>query len=308
MPVEGAASKYDAHRGFAPPVAKLDTPMAARTVILMLAAALAAGATGCGRRPDEAAAPPDRAPVAPAETPARSATPPARETAPEPIPLGPRLVAMATLISRQQTDVARDRLQQYLQEHPDDGQAAFLLGLTYHREKRYTLARPWFESAAGLAPDYHPIHHFHGWCLYYLGDMPGARAAFERHLGLMPGEGDSHFGLGLIAVDDDRLDDARRRFLKAIELQEGNPKRQRDVSKAHARLADVHIRRGESQQARAELQRATELWPQHYAAFYKLSRVLNRLGESESADEALRLYRVWQARAEPPRGVPDPSS
>lgn len=272
--------------------------MACRTVILML---LAAAATGCGREPVRTA-------VVPVETPVPEVVPPASETAAAPIALGPQLVEFATMISRQQTDVARAGLQQYVEEHAGDGQAAFLLGLTYHREKRYTLARPWFESAAGLAPDYHPIHHFHGWCLYYLGDMPGARAAFERHLDVSPGEGDSHFALGLIALDEDRLDDAQRRFLQAIELQQGNPRRQRDVSKARARVADVHIRRGDLQQARAELQLATELWPQHYTAFYKLSRVLNRLGENDSADEAFRLYRQWQARSEPRRGVPEPSS
>lgn len=307
MPAGWVASKFDLHLRFVPD-ARLGSPMTGRTIIFFLAAVLAAGPSGCGREPDRAAIPPARTPVAPVETTAPAATPPGRETQEAPVALDPQLVAMATLISRQQTDIARARLQQYVEEHPDDGQAAFLLGLTYHREKRYTLARPWFESAAGLAPDYHPIHHFRGWCLYYLGDMRGARAAFERHLDLSPGEGDSNFALGLIAMDEDRLDDARRRFLHAIELQQGNPKRQRDVSKAHARLADVHILRGELQQARSELQLATGLWPQHYTAYYKLSRVLNRLGLNESADEAFRLYRVWQARAEPPRGVPEPSS
>ena len=307
MPAGVVASKFEVHLRFVPG-ARLGPPMTGRPIIPFLAAALAAGLSGCGPEPEQAAVPPARTSVAPAETPAPAATAPARETAAEPVTLDPRLVAMATLISRQQTDVARAKLQQYVLEHAEDGQAAFLLGLTYHREKRYTLARPWFESAAGLAPEYHPIHHFHGWCLYYLGDMRGARAAFERHLDVSPGEGDSNFALGLIALDEDRLDDARRRFLHAIELQQDNPRRQRDVSKAHARLADVHILRGELQQARSELQRATGLWPQHYTAYYKLSRVLNRLGLNESADEAYRLYRVWQARAASPRGVPEPSS
>ena len=266
------------------------------TGTLLLAAALTTGGCGdeTGPGSGSATAPPPEA-TAPATSTASTA----------PIPLGPELQAAAGLIGRQQTDSARVRLGPFIEAHPDDGKAAFLMGLTYHREKRYALARPWFESAAALAPEYHPTHHFHGWCLYYLGDMQGARAAFDRHLAFLPAEGDSHFALGLIALDEDRLDDARQRFRRAIELQQDNPRRVRDVSKAHARLADVHIRRGELEVARDELEIATSLWPQHYTAFYKLSRVLNRLGDNEAADEAFRLYRKWEARAEKPRGVPE---
>lgn len=266
--------------------------MAPRTPILVLATALAAAGGGCG---DEPAAGRPGAP-----TPAEPAGRPAR-----PESLSPELAWAARLIADRKTDQARTRLEAHVAEHPDDGQAAFLLGLTYHREKRYTLARPWFESALRLAPDYHTVHHFHGWCLYYLGDMPGARAAFNRHLEAVPGEGDSHFALGLIAFNDDRLDDAQRRFAAAIELQRDKPGRRRDVSKAHARLADVHVRRDELEQAKTQLLLATELWPQHYAAFYKLSRVLNRLGEDEAADEAFRQFRVWETRAARRRGVPE---
>ena len=266
--------------------------MAPRALILVLAAALAAVGGGCGDEP----------PAGRLEAP--SPAEPAGQPA-EPVSLSPELTAAARLIADRKTDEARTRLEAHVAEHPDDGQAAFLLGLTYHRQKRYTLARPWFESAVRLAPDYHTVHHFHGWCLYYLGDMPGARAAFNRHVEAVPGEGDSHFALGLIAFNDDRLDDAQRRFARAIELQRDKPDRRGDVAKAHARLADVHIRRDELEQARTQLLLATALWPQHYAAFYKLSRVLNRLGEPEAADEAFREFRVWEKRAAQRRGVPE---
>ncbi len=158
-----------------------------------------------------------------------------------------------------------------------------------------------------LAPEYHPTYHFRGWCLYWLGETGPARAAFKEHLRHAPTEGDSHFGLGVIDLDEDRLDDAERRFRRAIELQAGNPRRGKDVSKAHARLADIHIRRDDLPAARAELIAATGLWPEHYAAFYKLSRVLRRLGEDEAADEAFESYRIWQKRVRQKRGVPEPA-
>ncbi|MCZ6611316.1 MAG: tetratricopeptide repeat protein [Planctomycetota bacterium] len=218
--------------------------------------------------------------------------------------LNRELSAAFRLIGQGRTDVARPRLVSYLNQHPDDGRAEFLLGLTYHREKRYALARPRFTQAIELEPQYHPTYHFLGWCLYYLGETQAARVAFEQHLTFVATEGDSHFGIGLIAFDEDRLDDAELRFRTAIKLQADNPRRVRDVSKAHARLADVYIRRNALEDAKAQLQLATDLWPEHYAAFYKLSRVLTRLGEIEAAEEAFRLYKHWQERVRLRRGVP----
>ena len=226
----------------------------------------------------------------------------------EPIKLDGELSVVLRLIESHRTDRARTALAAYGEAHPPSGPAEFLTGLSYHREKRYGLARPHFERAIELTPGYHPTHHFLGWCCYYLGDTAASRQAFERHLQMAPSEGDSHFGLGLLDLDEDRLDAAEARFRRAIELQQDNPARDADVAKAHARLADVFIRRDQLDEARWHLEQATTLWPQHYAAFYKLSRVLTRLGENDQAQEAHRLYRLWQKRARPPRGVPEPEA
>ncbi len=218
--------------------------------------------------------------------------------------LDPDLAPIFALISQEQLGPARDQVTDYLQQNPQTGQAQFLLGLTYHREKRYALARPHFAKAAELSPQFHPTYHFYGWCLYYLGETEQARTAFREHLRLAPTEGDSHFALGLLAMDADQLDEAERRFRKAIELQADNPRRRRDVAKAHARLGDLYIRRERLELAKGHLLDATNLWPEHYAAYYKLHLVLNRLGEPEAAEKAFQQYRLWQQRAEQRRGLP----
>lgn len=218
--------------------------------------------------------------------------------------LDPDLAPIFALISENQLGLARDRVTDYLQQSSDSGQAQFLLGLTYHREKRYALARPHFAKAAELSPQFQPTYHFYGWCLYYLGKTEQARTAFQDHLRLAPTEGDSHFALGLLAMEDDQLDEAERRFHQAIELQIDNPRRRPDVAKAHARLGDLYIRQERLDAAQAQLETATNLWPQHYAAYYKLHLVLNRLGETEAAEEAFRQYRLWQRQAEQRRGLP----
>jgi tetratricopeptide (TPR) repeat protein len=222
--------------------------------------------------------------------------------------LPPELRAWARLIAAGRAAQAREELLRHLEQFPDDGRAEFLLGLTFHREKSYALALPHLEKAAGLAPEYHPVHHFLGWCRYYLGDMPGSRSALLEHLRLAPGEGDSHFALGLIDLDENRLDEAEAQFREAIRLQEARPERKREVSKAHARLADVYIRRENLEAARVHLETSTALWPEHYTAFYKLSRVLRRLGRTGEAEAAFQQYVFWQRQIESRRGVPEEGS
>ncbi len=285
-----------------PPVGKA---IALALVGLALGGLLPAGGCGGAKGNGGEAGPSDTPPAESAQT----STPPAASVSSSSLPpeLPPELKPVARLIGERRTALARQVLSAHLEGHPDDGHAEFLLGLSFHREKRYALAKPHFARAVELAPEYHPTYHFQGWCLYWLGETGPARTAFEAHLGHAPTEGDSHFGLGVIDLDEDRLDDAERRFRRAIELQAGNPRRGKDVSKAHARLADIHIRRDDLPAARAELIAATGLWPEHYAAFYKLSRVLRRLGENEAADEAFESYRIWQKRVRQKRGVPEPA-
>ncbi len=192
----------------------------------------------------------------------------------------------------------------FLKENANSGQAKFLMGLSYHRQKRYALAKPYFEEATRLSPYFHPTFHFQGWCLYYLGEIDSSYNAFKEHLKLSPKEGDSIFGLGLIEMELDQLDEAESHFQTAIALQKDNPRRVKDVAKIHARLADIFIRRDNFIQAEEELMQAVNLWPQHYLAYYKLYVVLNRLGKEVQAQEAYRLYKRGQAQAAIRRGIP----
>jgi tetratricopeptide (TPR) repeat protein len=207
------------------------------------------------------------------------------------------------LIQDRRTGPARVRLRKHLNLNPDDGQAEFLFGLSYHREKKYEQARPYFERAAQLAPHYDPIHYFRGWGLYYLGEIEAARETLEHHLTYQPAYADTHFALGLIALDEDRLDDAAALFERSIELS-GNG-RPRERAKAHARIADVRIREGNFEDAKTHLYTAVDLWPDHYEAFYKLYRVHTRLGDEEAAGEARQVFEATRARLYPNTRFPE---
>jgi tetratricopeptide (TPR) repeat protein len=296
-----AATWQDAER-----LTKLDSTVLNVTfrAVSLVAMLFACGVTGCEGKPAASGGGPA---VPAAGTPVASQPPPVAAPGPadaEAQDLGKDLAPFLQLVRQGRTDAARSQLESYRREHPGNGRAAFVLGLTYHREKRYALARPLFEEAARLDPGYHTTYHFLGWCLYYLGEPDASRAAFEKHLTFVD-EGDSHFGIGLIDMDRDDLDAAEARFRRSIAIQQDDESRRRELSKAHARLGDVYLRRDDLQGAKAELLLATELWPQHYTAYFKLSRVLARLGEAEAADQAFQLYRHWQAMAELPRGFPE---
>jgi tetratricopeptide (TPR) repeat protein len=233
-------------------------------------------------------------------------TPPVPEPAAvAPEPLDPRVQdEIVLLIERGKYDDARRRTGALLEQAPEDARLVLLLGLTYHKQRRYMAARPHFERARALAPELHVVDHFMGYCLYYVGDLDGARDAFERHLAADPDEADSHFGLGLVEMEEGRLDEAEARFHRAITLTErlrttrpaAFASRRLDLAKSYARLADVHLARGDAAAARDALVRAVEINPALYAAWFRLSTVHRRLGDDAAAAEALRVFEEARSR------------
>lgn len=248
---------------------------------------------GCDQNTNKSAAP---APANAEDKPGPDETPRDEGEAEPTTALDPELVELFRMIGRGDMEAARRQLVPHLEEHPADGQAEFLLGLSYHQEFRYGAALPHFERARELAPMYHPIHHFTGWCLYYLGEPAESRAAFERHLELMPREGDSHYALGLIAQDSGDLDAAEDRFRQAIELQREMPHRAGSRANAHVGMAEIQARRGRLDDAERELRTAVSLVPNHDEAWFQLYRVLTRLDRPDEAAEALKRHESILAR------------
>jgi Tfp pilus assembly protein PilF len=273
--------------------------------ILLLLAALVG--TGCRGQDSPADVGDDQgAPVATHGTPlgnplaiAQGAHPPSN-----PAPLSPELSQYFRLIQDRHPG-ARVRLRKYVDNNPQDGRARFLFGLSYHQEKRYGLARPWYEQAISLAPEYGQTYHFYGWCLYYLGDPDLARRALQIHLRFDPEEPDSHFALGLIALDADELEEAQQYFRRAIELCQGQDDRTRDLAKARVRLADTLVRNGDFQDARIELEQAAVLEPELYETHYKLFRVLSYLGEDEAATQAQARFLAAREKVYPMTSFPE---
>ncbi len=191
------------------------------------------------------------------------------------------------------------------QSHPDHPRASFLLGLAIHKQKRYAEARPLLERSDALAssmdgdvvaaifPEAAHVPHFLGWCTYYLGDLDASARHFDAHIALVPGEFDSQFGRGIVAIDQDDLEAAQQHLHLALQLidvpgadgQLAMP-RPKDRAKVLVRLGDVALRRDQVEEARAQYEEAVTLWPAHHEGWAKLARVLDRLHQPEAAAKA----------------------
>jgi len=237
--------------------------------------------------------------AAPQQAPAAPSPSPSADTRKVPT-LDARLSNAFRLIKAGRYAQARRAAEDYLRSgnatHP--GQAQFILGLSYHRERLYESAHARFAEAVALEPGYVTTYFFHGFTLLNLGRLDEARKALESYLAQGPEDPEAVFGLGLVALEQDRVDDAEQAFVRAIALARGrevgpvfSPGLREDLSRYEARLADVHLRRGDPQKARADLERSVELWPAHFEPWHKLALVLRRLGDAAGAERA-------QARAD----------
>ena len=172
-----------------------------------------------------------------------------------------------------------------------------MIGLSYHSPRLYGEARGHFARAVELDPSFVPTYYFYGYCLFNLGRLDEADAAFSTYLEHKKDEPDALFGRGLVALEADRVDDAERWITRAIDVTEKrraqakNPaKIDKDLARYQSRLADVYLRRDDLPRAKQALERAIALSPEFFESWNKLHKVLARLGENEAAAKALAKY------------------
>jgi len=183
-------------------------------------------------------------------------------------------------IQSKKTGAARVQLRQFMALNGESSQPLFLMGLSYHKEKKYTKAVEWFEKSADFSNSldrYPATWHFLGWSYYYLGDAENAKNAFSQFLQYHPKEGDSLFGLGLIAMADGDLNGASLLFRESIPAQIGQPKGQ---AKAMARLGDVLVLQKDLLSAKKLYLRAVQLDPNLYEAWFRLANTFKHDDQS----------------------------
>jgi len=222
--------------------------------------------------------------------------PPARQPAKQPLALGLRQPFI--LAQQGKTGAAREAIARYI---ATEGQAALryqaemIVGFCYQMDENFEQARQHLDRVLRGQSDYFAAWYQYGYALYGVGDLDKARLAFEQHVAFNPRDGNTHYSLGLVALAQGRLDDAEGHFRSTVSLLQALPeprrsKQKRPVSRALARLGEIHERRDELEEARASYEEAVALWPGQEDGFYRLSRVLLRLGDEDAANEAMARH------------------
>jgi tetratricopeptide (TPR) repeat protein len=202
------------------------------------------------------------------------------------------------LIDAGQVEAARERLLPIVARHPGWARATSLLALTYYRESRFEVAKRLFAQALAADPEELAARPLYGWSLYSLGELEAAGEAFAALLERSPDYAPAHYALGLVHLDRDQVEPARERFETTVRLarQQADPALE---GRAHARLGDLFVRLDDLAAARRELELAVRLFPDEREALFKLSRVLERLGDAAGAAEMRTRFEEAKARVRP---------
>ena len=278
--------------------------MTAKSLRLPLAGLLLSTLAACGTDPT-----PTPGPGEPGDT-SGVAAEPGPEVAPPvandaPAPKDERLGLAFTALAEGRFAACRELSGAVLVDHPGHPCAHFLMGMGLHKAKRYADARPHLEAARDATTEFagaEAVPYYLGWCLYYLGDHKAARASFEAHLATAE-EGDSHFGLGVIAIELGELGAARTSLERALVIFEarvasGNLGAGMDLAKTHARLADVALGEDDDEAARTHVLAALGINPDQPAVWFKLYQLALSAGDEAEARRALGEYEARKTRAE----------
>lgn len=230
-------------------------------------------------------------------------------------PDDPRLDDALRMMSKGAFEAAATTASTVVRTKPDVDRAQAILGVALNKLKNYEGARAALEKADASKqefPERKHVPHFLGWCCFHLGDLEAARKAFEEHLRRMPNEPDSTFGLGLVALGEDRLDDADRLFAEALEGFTKPKPRPADQARVLTRMADLALRRDDAPKAEQLLERAIKASAMQHETWSKLARVKDRLGKPQEADAArANVQRILDALGrgdKPPTTATNPTA
>jgi Tfp pilus assembly protein PilF len=230
------------------------------------------------------------APVSPTVDPTASPTvPPLISPATAAYPDDTRLDIALGMMRKGSYEVAALTATAVLKSRADVDRAYAILGIARNKQKKYEEARAALDKANASTqpfPERKHVPHFLGWCCYHLGDYPAARVAFSQHLQRVPDEPDSTFGLALVALGEDKLDEADVFFAKALKGFSEPTVQATDQSRVLTRMADLALRRDDVAKAEELLGRAIKANALQHEAWAKLARVKDRLGKTVEADAA----------------------
>lgn len=175
----------------------------------------------------------------------------------------------------------------------DSAEARLLLGTTKMNAQEFSEALIDLQKAVELNPKLPDVYSYYGLALLATGDMAGASDAFHKELESNPNDFVSNLQLGVVLKQDQRYDDARKSFERALRVRPGDPG-------VRYQLATLDLSAGKLELACAELEKLTRETPQFVEAHVSLATVYYRLKRKADGDRerelVLKLNAENQAR------------
>jgi tetratricopeptide (TPR) repeat protein len=266
------------------------------------------------------------------------------------------------LVHLQNFRAAESGLRRYVAMHTDADEALYLLGFVLNRENRpkesletytkaaalktptgedlkivgldyvllneYANAIKWLEKAVELDPKNKDAWYYLGRSYYSRSLLPESRRAFLTVLDLDPRDARAENNLGLILESEAKQNEALEAYRKAIEWQEGSPRRSEqpylnlgnlllgldrageavaplekavelgpDNASCHLKLGTAYLRTNRLPDAQRELEKAERLEPENAAIHYQLAKVYKQTHQMDKARVEFQRTEELQSRA-----------
>jgi tetratricopeptide (TPR) repeat protein len=177
----------------------------------------------------------------------------------------------------------------------ESAEAHLLLGTTKMNAQEFSEALVDLKKAVELNPQLPDVYSYYGLALLTTGDMAAAANAFRKELETNPNDFVSNLQLGVIFKQDQRYEEARASFERALRVRPGDPG-------VRYQMATLDLTNGKLAAACSKLERLIKETPQFVEAHVSLATVYYRLKRKEDGDRERAL--VLKLNAEAQAGQP----
>ncbi len=160
----------------------------------------------------------------------------------------------------------------------ESAQARLLLGATKMNAQDFADALVDLKKAAELDPHLPDVYSYYGLALLTTGDMAAAANAFRKELESNPYDFVSNLQIGVILKQDQRYDEARSSFERALRVRPGDPG-------VRYQLATLDLITGKLDEACSKLEQLTKESPDFVEAHVSLATVYYRLKRKAAGDK-----------------------
>lgn len=196
----------------------------------------------------------------------------------------------AVSLERKLVTEAIAALRLLLLRDPDNPEYLMMLGnAVLESATEFPKSVRYFERYVELKPEDPLGHMLLGYARYGNMEYEGAKQELNWVLQNRPESFEAVYYLGMIDLNENRVDEAQRRFEQVLASSETH-------ADAHQSLGKILLRKGQFEQAIQELRRAEELGGGSSDIYFNLSRAYAQLGDRSEAERVLELYQEFKTR------------